>query len=89
MTLPAAAQPASTATRRSLDVLFAEAERFGLLSVIHHTNFFDGTRYWRATIDFLTIPGTHLEAKGDPASNPYETIEQAIAKAEQIARQFR
>jgi len=86
---PRIVPPGTQATRRSLDDLFAEAEKFGLLGVVRHKSIFDGTVYYRAVIEFNTIPGTTLKAQGEATSGPHETLEQAIAKAKQIAGQFR
>ncbi len=83
--------PGAQVTRRSLDVLFAEAEQYGLVKVSQFRPLFGNSSrlVWHAWIEFQTISGTSLKAESQQTSTPHEALEQAIDKARQIAGQFK
>ena len=67
-----------------LAAIFAEAEGFGPPHVWKSEH----NGEWTAIINFLTIPGTKLEAEGYGQTLP-QALRAAIEKARQIKAQFK
>lgn len=81
-------EPGAQIGKRTLEQLFTEAEAFGRIHVFSNTDRPPPKRY-SVSIDFNTIPGVKLEAKSGYDLTIHEAFERAIARAKEIAGQFK
>lgn len=80
-------QRRDAAEASSLDQLWAEAEEYGAVRIWANPKCPLPSRY-HCVIEFLTIPGTRLEAKGGYDLPLKQALGEAIENARTIAKSF-